>query len=100
MVHHHLPVTERTVHWGYFSKAVAPTLTLRSGDTTTIETLTRHAADDYDRMIRGDAAAERIYHWTATEKTIARRRAGRASAHRAGGGRRSGTGRRAGGAHP
>lgn len=76
MAHHHLPVTERTVHWGYFSKAVAPALTLRSGDRATIETLTHHAADDYERMIRGDSAAERIYHWTASEKTMARRGAG------------------------
>ena len=76
MAHHHLRVTERTVHWGYFSKIVTPALTVRSGDVAVIETLTHHAADDYDRMIRGDAAAERIYHWTATEKTIARRGAG------------------------
>ncbi len=76
MTHFHLPVSERTVHWGYFSKAVAPALTLRSGDRATIETLTHHAADDYDRMIRGDAAAERIYHWTETEKTMSRRGAG------------------------
>jgi acetamidase/formamidase len=72
----HLPVSEKTVHWGYFSRAVAPALTLRSGDRATIETLTHHAADDYERMILGDEAAERIYHWTATEKTIARRGAG------------------------
>jgi acetamidase/formamidase len=78
--HFHLRVTEQTVHWGYFSKTVAPALTLRSGDRATIETLTHHAADDYERMIRGDAAAERIYHWTETEKTIGRRGAGAMSA--------------------
>jgi len=76
MTHHTLPVTDRTVHWGYFSKVVTPALTVRSGDTATIETLTHHAADDYERMIRGDAAAERIYHWTQEEKTMARRGAG------------------------
>jgi acetamidase/formamidase len=76
VAHFHLPVTERTVHWGYFSKTVTPALTVRSGDRAAIETLTHHAGDDYDRMIRGDAAAERIYHWTQTEKTMGRRGAG------------------------
>lgn len=86
MGHYHLPVSERTVHWGYFSKAVAPALTLRSGDTATIETLTHHAGDDYERMIRGDPAAEHIYHWTDTEKTISRRGAGEDTAIGGGGG--------------
>ena len=27
-----LPASPKTVHWGYFSKKVAPALTLRSGD--------------------------------------------------------------------
>ena len=76
MAHYNLHVNEHTVHWGYFSKTVAPALSLRSGDSATIETLTHHAADDYDRMIRGDAAAERIYHWTQDEKVMARRGAG------------------------
>ncbi len=76
MTYHVLPVTDRTVHWGYFSKIVAPALTVRSGDSATIETLTHHAGDDYERMIRGDTAAERIYHWTQAEKTMARRGAG------------------------
>ena len=40
MTHHTLAVSPKTVHWGYFSKVVAPTLTLRSGDRATIETLT------------------------------------------------------------
>ena len=53
MKHHHLPVSPKTVHWGYFSKKVAPALTLRSGDRATIETLTHHANDDYERMIAG-----------------------------------------------
>ncbi len=76
MTYHVLPVTDRTVHWGYFSKIVAPALTVRSGDSATIETLTHHAGDDYERMIRGDTAAERIYHWTQAEKIMARRGAG------------------------
>ncbi|MCQ8781591.1 acetamidase/formamidase family protein [Mangrovibrevibacter kandeliae] len=76
MKHHSLPVSPQTVHWGYFSKAVAPALTVTSGDRVTIETLTHHANDDYERMIAGDSAAEAIFHWTAEEKTIARRGAG------------------------
>ena len=47
MRHHSLSVSPATVHWGYFSKAVAPALAVRSGDRATIETLTHHAADDW-----------------------------------------------------
>ena len=56
MKHHTLPVSPATVHWGYFSKKVVPALTLRSGDRATIETLTHHANDDYERMIANDPA--------------------------------------------
>ncbi len=76
MSHHTLPVSPATVHWGYFSKAVAPALTLRSGDSATIETLTHHAGDDYDRMIAGDSGAESVYFWTRDRKAVARRGAG------------------------
>ena len=76
MTHHHLPVSPATVHWGYFSKVVAPALTVRSGDRATIETLTHHAADDYDRMIAGDPGAESVYLWTREHKAVARRGAG------------------------
>ena len=48
MKHHTLPVSPETVHWGYFSKQVAPSLTVRSGDRVTIETLTHHANDDHE----------------------------------------------------
>ena len=54
-----LPVSPATVHWGYFSKKVAPALTLRSGDRATIETLTHHANDDYERVPL-DARAQAI----------------------------------------
>ena len=112
MNHHKLPVSPATVHWGYFSKTVAPALTLRSGDRATIETLTHHAADDYERMIRGDAAAERIYPLDGDgenhrspgrrrhERRGRRRGPGRASADRPGRGRGRRTGRRAGSADP
>jgi acetamidase/formamidase len=76
MKHHTLPVSPATVHWGYFSKAVAPALTLRSGDRATIETLTHHAADDWDRMIAGDPGAESVFAWTREHKAVARRGAG------------------------
>jgi acetamidase/formamidase len=76
MKHYTLPVSPATVHWGYFSKAVQPNLTIKSGDRVTIETLTHHANDDYERMVEGDQAAEAIFHWTREEKTIERRGAG------------------------
>lgn len=73
---HYLPATADNVHWGYFSRELAPVLTVRSGDVVTIETLTQHAYDDYDRMIRGDPAMEDVFRWTASGKTIDRRGAG------------------------
>jgi acetamidase/formamidase len=76
MKHFTLPVSSKTVHWGYFSKAVAPALTLRSGDRATIETLTHHANDDYERMIQGDAGAESVFQWTREHKAVARRGSG------------------------
>ena len=76
MRHFTLPVSPATVHWGYFSKKVAPALTLRSGDRATIETLTHHANDDYERMIAGDPGAESVFHWTREHKAIARRGSG------------------------
>jgi acetamidase/formamidase len=76
MTHHHLPATKDTVHWGYFSKSEGAKLTIRSGDTVTVESITHHANDDAERMIAGDPAAEEIYRWTKDEKTMARRGAG------------------------
>lgn len=73
---HHLPASSRTVHWGYFSRFLKPALHIRSGDTVTIETLTHHAYDDYDRMIAGDPGAEDVFHWTADHKSVDRRGAG------------------------
>jgi acetamidase/formamidase len=76
MKHHLLPVSPKTVHWGYFSKTVAPSLTLKSGDRATIETLTHHANDDYERMIANDPGAESVFHWTRENKAIKRRGSG------------------------
>lgn len=78
--HHHLPATPETIHWGYFSRDIPPVLTIDSGDIVTIETLTQHAYDDYDRMIKGDSGAERVFHWTRERKAVARRGAGPANA--------------------
>lgn len=75
-MHHHLRATPETVHWGYFSRSLAPALTVRSGDTVTVETLTQHASDDAGRMIAGDADAEAVFHWTAERKAVDRRGAG------------------------
>jgi acetamidase/formamidase/AraC-like DNA-binding protein len=74
--HHYVPANEKTVHWGYFSKSLPPILVMNSGDLVTLETLTHHANDDFDRMIKGDSGAERIFHWTKGGKTIERRGAG------------------------
>jgi acetamidase/formamidase len=76
MKEHYLAVSPKTVHWGYFSKAVAPALTVRSGDHATIETLTHHANDDHERMILGDPGAESVFLWTSEHKALARRGAG------------------------
>jgi acetamidase/formamidase/AraC-like DNA-binding protein len=74
--HHHLRATPGTVHWGYFSRSLTPALTVRSGDTVTVDTLTQHASDDPARMIAGDLDAEAVFHWTPERKAIDRRGAG------------------------
>ncbi|MCI3206693.1 MULTISPECIES: acetamidase/formamidase family protein [Pandoraea] len=74
--HHYLRATCDSVHWGYLSHDLAPVLTVASGDTVTIETLTQHATDDWARMIEGDPGAESVFHWTATQKNVDRRGAG------------------------
>ncbi len=74
--HHRLSVNASTIHWGYFSRGLEPVLEIRSGDTVEIETLTQHASDAPDLMIRGDAAAEDVFAWTPTHKAVDRRGAG------------------------
>ncbi|VVE79860.1 acetamidase/formamidase family protein [Pandoraea sputorum] len=74
--HHYLRATCDSVHWGYLSHDLAPVLTVASGDTVTVETLTQHATDDWARMIQGDPGAESVFHWTATQKNVDRRGAG------------------------
>ena len=78
--HHHLLANDKTVHWGYFSHDIPPVLTIDSGDLVTIETLTQHAYDDYDRMIKGDSGAESVFRWTSEKKNVDRRGSGPADA--------------------
>ncbi len=51
--HYYVPATDKTVHWGYFSKSLKPAVEINSGDFVTIEALTPHANDDAERMIQG-----------------------------------------------
>ncbi len=74
--HYHIPATDKTVHWGYFSKNLKPLTEVESGDFVTIETLTHHANDDAARMVRGDQGAESVYFWDKTRKGVNRRGAG------------------------
>lgn len=74
--YHYLPANADTVHWGYFSKTLAPKVEIESGDYVTIETLTHHAGDDLERMVQGDEGAESVYLWTQDKKGVERRGAG------------------------
>lgn len=74
--HHYVPATDQTVHWGYFSKSLQPVVKVESGDFVTLETLTHHAYDDFERMIKGDAGAESVFFWDSQRKGIDRRGAG------------------------
>lgn len=74
--HYHLPANDKTVHWGYFSKKLAPQVEVSSGDFVTIEAVTHHAYDDFERMIKGDPGVEAIFHWDAKRKGVDRRGAG------------------------
>ena len=74
--HHHLPANAQTIHWGYFSRSITPVLRIDSGDIVTIETLTQHAYDDHERMIKGDSGAESVFDWTTEHKAVDRRGAG------------------------
>ena len=74
--HYYIPASDKTVHWGYFSKSLKPVIELDSGDYVTIETLTHHANDDSERMVKGDPGAESVFHWTKDKKNVDRRGAG------------------------
>jgi acetamidase/formamidase len=55
---------------------LTPRLVVQSGDVVTVETLTHHAADDLDRMVKGDPGAESVYFWDSQRKGVNRRGAG------------------------
>ncbi len=74
--HYHVPATDKTVHWGYFSKSLKPVVEVGSGDFVTIEALTHHANDDASRMITGDPGAESVFFWDRQRKGVDRRGAG------------------------
>lgn len=74
--HYHLPANDRTVHWGYFSRSLAPLIEVDSGDFVTIETVTHHANDDRERMVLGDPGVESIFYWDQNRKGVDRRGAG------------------------
>jgi acetamidase/formamidase/AraC-like DNA-binding protein len=73
---YHLAVSKDTVHWGYLSRSISPVLRVGPDAHVTIETLTQHGCDDHERMIKGDAGAESVYHWTTDAKNVDRRGAG------------------------
>jgi acetamidase/formamidase len=72
--HYYVPATDKTVHWGYFSKNLKPLVVVESGDFVTIETLTHHANDDAERMVKATRAS--VFCWDKTRKGVNRRRAG------------------------
>lgn len=74
--HYYVPASDKTVHWGYFSRSLKPVVEVESGDFVTIESLTHHAYDDYERMIKGDPGAESVFGWTKQKKNVDRRGAG------------------------
>ncbi len=74
--HYQVPATDKTVHWGYFSKLLKPVVEVDSGDFVTMEVLTHHANDDAERMVKGDAGAESVFYWDKQKKGVDRRGAG------------------------
>ncbi len=74
--HYVVAAAPETVHWGYFSKKLKPLVEVASGDFVTLETLTHHANDDFERMIKGDPGAEAVYFWDNKKKGVNRRGAG------------------------
>src|SRR5213083_859801 len=74
--HYYVPATDKTVHWGYFSKSLKPVVEVTSGDFVTIEVLTHHANDDAERMVTGDPGAESVFYWDKQRKGVDRRGAG------------------------
>lgn len=64
------------MHWGYFSRLLKPVAVIDSEDFITIEALSHHSYDDYERMIKGESGAESVFLWTREHKNVDRRGAG------------------------
>lgn len=64
---HYLAANADNVRWGNIGKG-DPVLKVNSGDIVTVEAVTHHSGDDYERMIEGDAGVEDIFHWDSVEK--------------------------------
>jgi hypothetical protein len=79
--HYRLSANNKTVHWGYFSKSLAPALTVRLGDTVTIEILTHRADDDFERMVKGNVSGESVFRSTPRKRHRSRG-ASAAASHR------------------
>ena len=60
---HVLKSTPETVHWGFFSAALKPVLTVDSGDVVCVEAVTQHAGDAPD-LIWMKACAPFTNRWT------------------------------------
>ncbi|MEK5058466.1 acetamidase [Paenibacillus sp. FSL H7-0326] len=69
---HYLAANADNVRWGNIGKG-DPVLTVNSGDIVTVEAITHHSGDDYERMIEGDAGVEDIFHWDSEHKHMADR---------------------------
>merc|ERR1719238_2330206 len=64
-----VPLNKDNVHWGYFSKDLAPVATMESGGEIIVEMATHHACDDWDKMVKGDAGMESIFTWDASGRS-------------------------------
>lgn len=69
---HYLAANADNIRWGNIGVG-EPVLTVNSGDIVTVEAVTHHSGDDYERMIQGDEGVEDIYHWNETEQNVANR---------------------------
>ena len=58
------------------ARSCKPVVEVDSGDFVTIETLTHHANDDCERMVKGDPGAESVFYWDKKRKGVNRRGAG------------------------
>mmetsp|Transcript_21532 Transcript_21532/g.31851 ORF Transcript_21532/g.31851 Transcript_21532/m.31851 type:complete len:575 (+) Transcript_21532:337-2061(+) len=67
---HYLAATVDTVTWGYYDPEATPKISMKSGETITVEVITHHSGHDYAKMIRGDPAIEEIFYWEAGQSLI------------------------------